>query len=74
MDVQYLVENNSSERWQANLFGQIKRGDAPVPSASDNMMGMQLKYGHNDSMIAKRVVNVQGPRGTVFTMFETSSK
>ena len=41
MDVQYLVENNSDERWQANLFGQIKRGNAPVPSASDNMMGMQ---------------------------------
>ena len=36
MDVQYLVENNSDERWQANLFGQIKRGNAPVPSASDN--------------------------------------
>ncbi len=40
-DVDYLVKNNSPERWQANLFGQIKRGSAPPPSASSNSMGLK---------------------------------
>jgi YidC/Oxa1 family membrane protein insertase len=40
IDVDYLVENNSSQRWQANLFGQIKRGSAPPPTATSNSMGM----------------------------------
>ncbi|MEM9254463.1 MAG: membrane protein insertase YidC [Pseudomonadota bacterium] len=41
MDVQFLVENNSDKRWQANLFGQIKRNSVPPPSADGGMMGMQ---------------------------------
>tara|TARA_R110002049_G_scaffold17536_9_gene68090 strand:+ start:9068 stop:10771 length:1704 start_codon:yes stop_codon:yes gene_type:complete len=41
IQVDFLVENSSSQRWQANLFGQIKRGSGPPPSASSNMMGMQ---------------------------------
>jgi YidC/Oxa1 family membrane protein insertase len=41
IDVDYLVANNSEKRWQANLFGQIKRESAPPPSATDNAMGMQ---------------------------------
>ena len=41
LDIQYLIENNSAQRWQANLFGQIKRQSAPPPAADDNMMGMQ---------------------------------
>ncbi|MEZ5570620.1 MAG: membrane protein insertase YidC [Halioglobus sp.] len=38
--VDYLVENNSADRWQANLFGQIKRQSGPPPSAVTNSMGM----------------------------------
>ncbi len=41
IDVDYLVENNSSAGWQANLFGQIKRGSGPPPSAETNSMGMK---------------------------------
>lgn len=41
LDVEFLVENNSAERWQGNLFGQIKRGSAPPPSTDSNAMGMQ---------------------------------
>lgn len=41
IDVEYLVENNSSERWQANMFGQIKRQSGPPPLATENAMGMQ---------------------------------
>ena len=41
IDVEYLVENNSSSRWQANLFGQIKRDSSPPPSAESSGMGMQ---------------------------------
>jgi YidC/Oxa1 family membrane protein insertase len=41
VDVDYLVENNSSARWQANLFGQIKRDSSPPPSADSAGMGMQ---------------------------------
>ena len=41
IDIDYLIENNSAERWQANLFGQVKRGSAPPPSANTNAMGMK---------------------------------
>ncbi len=34
IDVEYLVDNNSAQRWQANLFGQIKRDSNGDPSAS----------------------------------------
>lgn len=40
VDVTYLVENNTDQRWQANLFGQIKRDSSAAPS-SDSGMGMQ---------------------------------
>jgi YidC/Oxa1 family membrane protein insertase len=41
VDIEYLVENNSEQRWQANLFGQIKRGSALPPSQDTAAMGMQ---------------------------------
>jgi len=41
IDMDYLVENSSTERWQANLFGQIKRDSRPPPSAESAGMGMQ---------------------------------
>ena len=41
IDIDYLIDNNSTERWQANLFGQVKRGSAPPPSANTNAMGMK---------------------------------
>jgi YidC/Oxa1 family membrane protein insertase len=40
VDIDYIVENNSAKRWQANLFGQIKRESAPPPSATTNAMAM----------------------------------
>ncbi|MEE4281226.1 MAG: membrane protein insertase YidC [Pseudomonadales bacterium] len=40
IQIEYLVENNSSERWQANLFGQIKRDSSQAP-AGDSGMGIQ---------------------------------
>jgi len=36
VDVVYLVENHSSEEWQAHLFGQIQR-DSHNPNASSTM-------------------------------------
>ena len=41
IDVDFLVENNSESRWQANLFGQIKRDNSPAPAADSSGMGMQ---------------------------------
>ena len=41
VDVDYLIDNNSTSRWQANLFGQIKRDSSPPPSAESSGMGMQ---------------------------------
>mgnify|MGYP000408650725 CR=1 FL=1 len=41
IDVDFLVENNSDARWQANLFGQIKRGSALPPSQNTNALSMQ---------------------------------
>ncbi|MEM1145589.1 MAG: membrane protein insertase YidC [Pseudomonadota bacterium] len=41
VDVTYLVENTGSERWQGNLFGQIKRDSSPAPQSDTSGMGMQ---------------------------------
>ncbi len=37
VNVEYLVSNNSSERWQANFFGQIKRDNSAAPNTSSGM-------------------------------------
>jgi YidC/Oxa1 family membrane protein insertase len=34
VNVDYLVTNNSQKRWQANMFGQIKRDSSEDPSSS----------------------------------------
>jgi YidC/Oxa1 family membrane protein insertase len=39
--VEYLVDNRSDSRWQANMFGQIKRDSSKDPSA-DNSSGMGM--------------------------------
>ena len=41
VDVTYLIDNQSSERWQANLFGQIKRDSSVAPQSDSGGMGMQ---------------------------------
>ncbi len=41
VSVQYLIENKGSERWQANLFGQIKRDSSPQPYSSSSGMGLK---------------------------------
>ncbi|MBT4520592.1 MAG: membrane protein insertase YidC [Halieaceae bacterium] len=40
IDMQYKIENNSNARWQANLFGQIKRDSSADPSAESSGQGM----------------------------------
>ncbi|OMH39613.1 membrane protein insertase YidC [Motiliproteus sp. MSK22-1] len=42
--VDYLIENNSDQPWQASLFGQIKRDNSDDPS-SQTSMGMQSYLG-----------------------------
>jgi YidC/Oxa1 family membrane protein insertase len=37
IDVDYLVKNSSETRWQANLFGQIKRDSSSAPSVQSGM-------------------------------------
>jgi YidC/Oxa1 family membrane protein insertase len=41
IDVDHVVDNDSNERWQANLFGQIKRDSTAAPQADSGGMGMQ---------------------------------
>ena len=41
IDVDYIVENAGTQRWQANLFGQIKRDSSKPPAADAAGMGMQ---------------------------------
>ena len=41
IDVDYLISNKGSERWQGNLFGQIKRDGSPAPQSGNSGMGMQ---------------------------------
>jgi len=38
--VEFLVENGSQNRWQANLFGQLKRDSSPTSSAAPGGMGL----------------------------------
>ncbi|MBP6699779.1 MAG: membrane protein insertase YidC [Halioglobus sp.] len=38
--VDYLVENGSKSRWQANLFGQLKRDNSPTSSTAPGGMGL----------------------------------
>ena len=40
VDVEYLIDNRSSESWTASMFGQIKRDDTDDPSADSSGMGM----------------------------------
>ena len=40
INVDYLINNGSTERFQANLFGQIKRDSSADPAASSSGMGM----------------------------------
>jgi YidC/Oxa1 family membrane protein insertase len=37
IDVDYLIKNGSDARWQANLFGQIKRDSSAAPSVDPGM-------------------------------------
>jgi len=40
VDIDFIITNNSSQRFQANLFGQIKRDGSKDPTASSSGMGM----------------------------------
>lgn len=44
IDVRYLINNRSSEAWQANLTGKIVRDRAPDPTAQ-NSLGIQAFLG-----------------------------
>jgi YidC/Oxa1 family membrane protein insertase len=39
--VDYLIENNSNEPFQANLFGQLKRDNSPDPSTDSGGLGVK---------------------------------
>tara|TARA_R110001592_G_scaffold363043_1_gene679595 strand:+ start:81396 stop:83087 length:1692 start_codon:yes stop_codon:yes gene_type:complete len=42
INIDFLVENGGDSRWQANLFGQLKRDNSPAPSSgSSGGMGLQ---------------------------------
>ena len=41
VEVEYLISNNSQSRWQANLFGQIKRDSSAAPATDNAGMGLQ---------------------------------
>ena len=40
LNIEYLVTNGSQQRWQANLFGQIKRDSSVAPATSSGGMGL----------------------------------
>jgi YidC/Oxa1 family membrane protein insertase len=46
VDVSYLIDNNSAERWQGAMFGQLKHDGSPDPSAANqNMFSIQPYLG-----------------------------
>lgn len=44
IDVAYIVENSSSNSWQANAFGQIKRSDFDDPSSAGGLSRTYLGF------------------------------
>ncbi|PLW83442.1 membrane protein insertase YidC [Kineobactrum sediminis] len=41
INISFIVDNASKDRWQGNLFGQIKRDSTTPPSAESTGMGLQ---------------------------------
>lgn len=41
VQVDYLIENNSDQPFQANLFGQLKRDGSEAPNSGNSGMGIQ---------------------------------
>lgn len=41
VDVSFIVDNRGRERWQGNLFAQIKRDSTTAPQSDNSGMGMQ---------------------------------
>lgn len=54
IDVSYIINNGSSERWQGNLFGQIKRDNSKDASADTSGMGLQPFLGAATTQPDKR--------------------
>lgn len=44
INIQYLIQNNSSANWKANFYAQIKRDNSPV-SVSSSAIGLQPYLG-----------------------------
>jgi len=40
LDVEYIIENDSTQDWRGNLFAQIKRDNSADPAADSSGMGM----------------------------------
>ena len=45
IDIRYLIDNQSSDLWQANFYGQIKRDFFKPPVAADSGFGVNPFYG-----------------------------
>lgn len=45
VNVDYIIENNSSEPWEAAFYGQIKRDGSQDPAAENGNMGMSPYLG-----------------------------
>lgn len=41
VNVSFVIDNQGTERWQGNLFGQIKRDSSPATKTGGGGMGMQ---------------------------------
>ena len=54
VDVDYIVSNGGAERWQGNLFGQIKRDSSPAPKSGGPGMGVQPFLGAATTTSAAR--------------------
>ncbi|EAQ97602.1 membrane protein insertase YidC [Congregibacter litoralis] len=50
VDVDFIINNQSSEAWQGNLFGQIKRDSSAADSGGGGSMGMQPFLGAATTM------------------------
>lgn len=50
VDVDFIIDNQSSDAWQGNLFGQIKRDSSAADSGGGGSMGMQPFLGAATTM------------------------
>lgn len=58
VNMSYIIQNKTSQPWQANFYAQLKRDNTPDPSASGGMLGIQPFLGVATTTDDKRFMKI----------------